>query len=334
MTVNIGNISLDRPVIAAPMAGVSDRPYRLLAREMGAGLAVSEMITSKLELRNTTKTRYRMDIHDEQAPVVVQLVGTNPRLMSEAAKFNVDNGADMIDINMGCPAKKVCKKLAGSALLGDEPLVASILESVVSAVDVPVTLKIRTGLTPENKNAVTVARIAERSGIQALAIHGRTRQCRFKGEAEYQTIANVKQSVSIPVIANGDIDSPETAKLVMLQTNADAVMIGRAAQGQPWLFQQIADYLDKGHYHDEPNVSEKADIILKHIRAIHEFYGERQGVKFARKHISWYLNKLGFELNAERSKINQQNTTVEQLKQLKSVLETIQILSQNQLPAA
>ncbi len=333
--MNIGLIKLKNPVIAAPMAGVSDRPYRALARQMGAAMAVSEMLTDQPHLRDSAKTRFRMDINDEQAPVSVQLVGTDPHLLAEAAKFNADNGADIIDINMGCPAKKVCKKRAGSALLGDEALVKTILESVVAAVDIPVTLKIRTGLTPEERNAVSIAKIAEASGIQALTIHGRTRQCRFIGGVEYETITQVKQSVSIPIIANGDIDSPQKALSVLSSTGADAVMIGRAAQGRPWLFKQIASYLEDGSLIEEPGLEEKSAIILQHIAAIHTFYGEHLGVKLARKHIAWYLSKINLDVSAERAVINQQQTIKKQYQCLENVLN--QIRSSNycqQQPAA
>lgn len=309
------------------MAGVSDRPYRQIVRQMGAGLAVSEMLTSQLNLHHTAKSQHRMNIIDEQAPVSVQLVGTEPKLLAEAARFNVENGADIIDINMGCPAKKVCKKLAGSALLGDQKLVESILQEVVGAVDVPVTLKIRTGLNPEQRNAEEIALIAENCGVQALTIHGRTRQCKFVGEVEYDSIAAVKKRVSIPVIANGDIDSPEKAAAVLNQTSADAVMIGRAAQGRPWLFKQVAAYLKSGELINEPKWLEKKQIILRHISAIHDFYGEHMGVKFARKHIAWYLDKLSLtfdenstlSLRDSRSLINQQNSIETQLDTLKSV---------------
>ena len=318
--MRIGNISLKNAVIAAPMAGVSDRPYRALARSLGASMAVSEMLTAQPHLRDTTKTRYRMDIHQEEPPVSVQLVGTDPQLLADAARFNVENGADIIDINMGCPAKKVCKKLAGSALLGDEALVAEILTTVVKSVDAPVTLKIRTGLSPDARNALKIAHIAEQSGVKALTIHGRTRQCRFVGDVEYDTIAEVKEAISIPVIANGDIDTPEKALTVMRLTGADAVMIGRAAQGRPWLFGQVATFLETGERQMEPGNEEKITIILQHIAAIHAFYGERLGVKLARKHIAWYLNHLHGDLTVERAEINRQLTTQMQYQFLDSAL--------------
>ncbi|MGH1542299.1 MAG: tRNA dihydrouridine synthase DusB [Arenicella sp.] len=321
--MQIGPITLANSVIAAPMAGVSDRPYRQVARAMGAGLAVSEMLTSQVSLRHTTKSKFRMNIHEEAAPVSVQLVGTEPHLLAEAAQFNVANGADIIDINMGCPAKKVCKKLAGSSLLGDAPLVERIVSAVVNAVPVPVTLKIRTGLVPEERNVVQIARIAQENGIQALTIHGRTRQCKFVGPVEYDSIAEAKRSVSIPVIANGDIDSPEKAAAVLKYTGADAVMIGRATQGQPWLLRQIAHFLETGESLLEPVWSEKKQIMLDHIAEIHRFYGERLGVKFARKHIAWYLNRLPMNLVAQRSSINQQDTTVQQMAALEQLFSAI-----------
>ena len=319
--MQIGSIKLENSVISAPMAGVSDRPYREIVREMGAGLAVSEMLTSQSNLHHTDKSRYRMNIRDERAPISVQLVGTEPNLLAEAAQFNVENGADIIDINMGCPAKKVCKKLAGSALLGDPLLVERILKAVVGAVDVPVTLKIRTGLNPEQRNAEEIARIAEHCGVKALTIHGRTRQCKFVGSVEYESIAAVKRAVSIPIIANGDIDSAEKAQQVLKQTSADAIMIGRAAQGRPWLFQQVLAFLETGELIAEPCWADKKQIILRHILAIHDFYGDTMGIKFARKHIAWYLDKLSPELNlrAERSLINQQQNIETQLQALHAV---------------
>ena len=332
--MKIGSVTLQSPVIAAPMAGVSDKPYRTLVRSMGAGMAVSEMLTSKLQFRHTTKTRFRMDIHDEQAPVSVQLVGAEPDVLAEAALFNAKNGADIIDINMGCPAKKVCKKLAGSALLGDEMLVKDILNAVVSAVNIPVTLKIRTGLTPENRNAIKIAEIAESAGIQALTIHGRTRQCRFTGSAEYETITEVKQAVGIPIIANGDIDTPQKALAILEKTNVDAIMIGRAAQGRPWLFRQIIDFLSTGKASPEPSLNKKIEIIFQHIHAIHAFYGERMGVKFARKHIAWYLNNLSTDLKKERLLINQQENIALQIDCLEQVLMKFSSLNKYQLSAA
>lgn len=287
--MQIGPYTLTNPVIAAPMAGVTDKPYRQVCRDNGAGLVVSEMITSQADLRHTSKTKFRSDLIGEPEPVVVQIVGTDPHQLAEAARHNVANGAQIIDINMGCPAKKVCKKAAGSALLADEPLVKEILSTVVASIDVPVTVKIRTGTTPSSKNAVTIGQIAQDAGVQALTIHGRTRECKFVGDVEYDTIAAVKAALDIPVTANGDICTPEHAGRVLAHTKADAVMIGRAAQGQPWLFRQIADYLKYNSYSPAPSIEQRYLIITNHVRAIHEFYGEVLGVRLARKHIKWYL---------------------------------------------
>ncbi len=287
--MQIGPYKLANSVVAAPMAGVSDKPYRKVCRQHGAGMVVSEMVTSRSELRTTTKSKFRHDLAGEPEPVVVQIVGTEPALLAQAAQYNVDNGAQIIDINMGCPAKKVCKKAAGSALLANQELVAQILTTVVDAVDVPVTVKIRTGSSPQERNAVQIASIAEQSGVSAITVHGRTRACRFVGQVEYDSIKQVKQNIAIPVIANGDIDSPEKAKSVLDYTGADAVMIGRAAQGQPWLFQQVADYLQTGEYGEAPNLNDRVVSMVDHIRAIHQFYGARLGVRLARKHIKWYL---------------------------------------------
>ena len=289
MAIKIGPFQLANSVIAAPMAGVTDKPYRKLCRQYGAAMTVSEMVTSKLELRESTKSQFRMDLAGEPEPVVVQIVGTEPHQLAAAAQFYVDNGAQIIDINMGCPAKKVCKKAAGSALLENEPLVKEILQTVVDSVDVPVTLKIRTGANPDARNALNIAKIAEQAGVQCLTIHGRTRQCKFVGAVEYDTIAAVKNAVSIPIIANGDVCTPRDALNVMTQTGADAIMIGRAAQGQPWLFQQVAGYLENGEVSEIPSQLRRANTIIEHISAIHQFYGPRLGVKFARKHIKWYL---------------------------------------------
>ena len=298
--MKIGPYDIANPVIAAPMAGVTDKPYRQVCRDNGAGMVVSEMVTSQLDLRHSTKSRYRLDLSGEPEPVVVQIVGTDPNELAQAAQYNVENGAQIVDINMGCPAKKVCKKAAGSALLANEPLVKEILTTVVKSVDVPVTVKIRTGQTPEERNATTIAQIAEDAGIQSLTIHGRTRQCKFVGDVEYDTIAEVKQLVRIPVIANGDISTPEHAKKVLAYTNADAVMIGRAAQGQPWLFKQVADYLLTGQYSAKPSLLERAQMISAHLQAIHSFYGDLLGVRLARKHIKWYLEHWDSAICNER----------------------------------
>lgn len=286
----IGAVQLSNNLIAAPMAGVTDRPFRQLCRAMGAGLAVSEMVTSDMRLWNTGKSRRRMDHEGEDAPRSVQIAGAEPGMMADAARENADRGAQLIDINMGCPAKKVCNRMAGSALLADEALVGRILEAVVSAVEVPVTLKIRTGPSPEDRNGVRIARIAEESGISALAVHGRTRACAFRGEAEFETIRAIKRTVSIPVIANGDIDSPERARRVLADTGADGIMIGRAAQGRPWLFRAIARYLATGERMPEPGPAEAGAILLGHLENLYGFYGEELGVRVARKHIGWYAD--------------------------------------------
>ena len=275
-------------VVLAPMAGVTDRPFRQLCRRLGAGLTVSEMVTSDPRLRTSTKTLRRIDHEGEPAPRSVQIAGADPTRLADAARFNVARGADIIDINMGCPAKKVCNVAAGSALLSDEILVGRILERVVAAVDVPVTVKIRTGPAPDRRNAVRIGRIAEAAGIAAIAVHGRTRRCAFKGAVEYGSIRAVKRSVSIPVIANGDIASPEQARRVLVFTGADAVMIGRAAQANPWLPGAVAAYLRSGAKVVPPNMQERADVLLEHMQALHAFYGESTGVRIARKHLSWH----------------------------------------------
>ena len=288
----IGPYSIDSQVILAPMAGVTDRPFRQLCRRMGAGLAISEMVTSDTDLWQSRKTRTRLDHQGEAAPVAIQIAGAEPAMMAEAARLNVEHGAEIIDINMGCPAKKVCKKAAGSALLRDEKLVAEILQAVVAAVAVPVTLKIRTGWSPDERNAVRIARIAEDSGIQALAIHGRTRACRFEGQAEYATIAEVVSKSRIPVFCNGDIDSPQKAAHVLQITGAQAVMIGRAAQGRPWIFREIDYYLRTGRQHPEPSLTEIRDILCTHLCELTELYGQLMGPRIARKHLGWYLKTL------------------------------------------
>ena len=290
--MKIGPHLLESPVIAAPMAGVTDQPFRNLCRKLGAALAVSEMVTSNTKLWKSKKTQFRLNHIGEDAPRAVQIAGTDPLQMAEAAKLNADLGAEIIDINMGCPAKKVCKAAAGSALLRDEPLVASILHTVVTSVDIPVTLKIRTGWSEESKNAVQIAKIAEEHGIQALTIHGRTRNDFFNGVAEYETIAEVKSEIKIPIIANGDIDSPKKAFEVLKFTHADAVMIGRAAQGSPWIFREIAHYLRTKEEMPPPTINERKDILLEHLGELYNFYGEERAVRLARKHVSWYLGDL------------------------------------------
>ncbi len=289
---SIGQYQIAHKTVLAPMAGVTDLPFRQLCREMGAGLVVSEMVAADPSTWTTRKSRLRIQFGDEPAPRSVQIAGYDPQMMAEAAQFNVAQGAEIIDINMGCPAKKVCKRAAGSALLQDPQLVSEILQAVVAAVDVPVTLKIRTGWDRQNRNAVSIAKIAEEAGIAALAVHGRTRACRFVGEVEYDTIAQVAEAVAIPVLANGDISSPEKALAVLKHTGAAAVMIGRAAQGNPWLFQQINHYLEHGKILAPPSIEEVSAVMTRHLQALHEFYGEVGGVRISRKHIGWYLNPL------------------------------------------
>jgi len=284
----IGPYQLSNQVVLAPMAGVTDRPFRQLCKQLGAGMAVSEMVSSNSLLWGSEKTKRRANHDGEADPISVQIMGTEPTMMATAAKHNADNGAQIIDINMGCPAKKVCNVQAGSALMQNESLVKEILEAIVAAVDIPVTLKIRTGWDTENRNALDIARIAEQSGIQSLAIHGRTRACMYKGDAEYDTIANVKSRISIPVMANGDISTPEKAKFVLDYTGADAVMIGRAAQGRPWIFREIDHFLKTGQIMSAPSTTEIRDILLGHLTNLYAFYGEYTGVRMARKHISWY----------------------------------------------
>ncbi|HRQ65479.1 MAG TPA: tRNA dihydrouridine synthase DusB [Xanthomonadaceae bacterium] len=286
--MQIGRHTIDPPLVLAPMAGVTDKPFRVLCKRLGAGLCVSEMTTSDPRLWRTPKSRWRMDHAGEPDPISVQVAGYDPAMMAEAARFNVDHGAQIIDINMGCPARKVCRVDAGSALLRDELLVARILDAVVAAVEVPVTLKIRTGWAREHVNGVAIARIAEASGIAALAVHGRTREDRFEGEAEYATIAAIKRAVAIPVIANGDIDSPRKAREVLRLSGADALMIGRGAQGRPWIFREIAHFLATGRTLPEPGPLEVGDILLEHLERLHAHYGEAAGVRIARKHLGWY----------------------------------------------
>ena len=286
--MRIGTHSITPGLILAPMAGVTDKPFRQLCKRLGAGLAVSEMTSGDPRLWHTRKSLHRMDHVGEPAPISVQIAGTEPQVLADAARYNVDHGAQIIDINMGCPAKKVCNAWAGSALMRDEALVARILEAVVAAVEVPVTLKIRTGWDARNRNGLRIARIAENAGIAALAVHGRTRDQHYTGAAEYETIAAIKSALRIPVLANGDIDSPQKAAFVLQTTGADALLIGRAAQGRPWIFREIAHYLATGALLPSPALSEVRDILLGHLQALHEFYGEPQGVRIARKHLGWY----------------------------------------------
>ena len=287
-TFKIAHFEFNSRAVLAPMAGVTDRPFRQLCKELGAGMAVSEMISSNSLLWGSSKTLRRANHLGEVEPRIVQILGADPQLMAKAAQHNVANGAQLIDINMGCPAKKICNVMAGSALLRDEELVKQILEAVVNAVNVPVTLKIRTGWDKNNKNGVLIAKIAEQMGIQSLAVHGRTRACGYSGEAEYDTIAEIKAAVRIPVIANGDIRNPEKARWVLDYTQADAVMIGRAAQGNPWIFREINHYLTTGEPLPEPSLQEICDTLLRHLNNLYDFYGEYTGVRMARKHVSWY----------------------------------------------
>ena len=311
--MKIGPYQLNNNLVLAPMAGVTDRPFRQLCKNLGAGLAVSEMVSSNSLLWGSKKTQRRANHQGEVEPKSIQIAGADPKLMADAARHNVDRGAQIIDINMGCPAKKVCNVMAGSALLQDESLVARILEAVVAAVEVPVTLKIRTGWDKDHRNGVRVATIAQESGIQSLAVHGRTRACGYKGEAEYDTIAAIKAAVNLPVIANGDITTPEKAKHVLEYTKADGVMIGRAAQGRPWIFREIAHFLETGEKLPEPSTREVRDILLGHLNNLYEFYGEYTGVRVARKHISWY-SKGQSHGAAFRQAVNRVDTVEEQLK--------------------
>lgn len=301
------------------MAGITDKPFRKLCRSMGAHACVSEMTSANPALFNSRKSLLRMDMVDDESPRIVQIAGSDPLMLAEAARYNVQQGAEIIDINMGCPAKKVCNVLAGSSLLRDEPLVSRILESVVGAVDVPVTLKIRTGWEPQNRNALTIARIAVESGIRQLTVHGRTRACKFNGRAEHDTVAAIKSRISIPVIANGDIDSAEEAVRVLHYTGTDGVMIGRAALGNPWIFRQINSLLDSATVTARPLLDEIRDTLLAHLQAIHAFYGEYGGVRIARKHIGWYCDRLaGFNGNL-KAQINRTECAETQLQLIKDL---------------
>ncbi|MEN8216743.1 MAG: tRNA dihydrouridine synthase DusB [Pseudomonadota bacterium] len=311
--MQISTYTLKNKLILAPMAGVTDRPFRQLCKQLGAGMAVSEMISSNSLLWGSEKTKRRANHDGETEPRCVQIAGADPKLLAKAAQHNAENGAQMIDINMGCPAKKVCNVMAGSALLKDETLVSKILETVVNAVQVPVTLKIRTGWDKEHRNGVRIAQIAEQAGVQALAIHGRTRANGFSGEAEYDTIAAIKATIKIPVIANGDIRSPEKAKYVLDYTSADAVMIGRAALGYPWIFREIDHYLKTGKKLPPPSLTEIRDTLLAHLDNLYQFYGEYTGVRVARKHLSWY-SKGQPHGAAFRNTVNRVETRLEQLK--------------------
>ena len=321
--MKIGSYTLRNNIILAPMAGVTDRPFRQLCRRLGAGLAVSEMVSSNSLLWGSEKTRRRADHQGEDEPKSVQIMGADPRLMADAARYNVDCGAQIIDINMGCPAKKVCNVLAGSALLRDEQLVGDVLQAVVSAVNVPVTLKIRTGWDKTQRNGVTIAKLAEASGIQALAIHGRTRACGYSGEAEYDTIAAIKTAVSIPVIANGDITTPQKARQVLTATGADGIMIGRAAQGRPWLFRNINHFLKTGEILPEPDIREIRSILLGHLQNLYAFYGEYTGVRMARKHIAWY-SKGQRHGAAFRQTVNRLESAEQQLRTTKDFFDHLE----------
>ena len=305
------------------MAGVTDKPFRLLCKRLGAGLAVSEMTTADPRLWQTRKSLNRMDHEGEPEPVSVQIAGYDPTMLAEAARFNVANGAQMIDINMGCPAKKVCNVWSGSALLQDEPLVARIVKAVVDAVDVPVTLKIRTGWDRQHKNALTIARIAEDNGIAALAVHGRTRADKYEGHAEYDTIAAVKSAACIPVLANGDITTPQQARYVLDVTGADAVMIGRGAQGRPWIFREISHYLATGELLRQPSPSDISTILLGHLEHLYAFYGEQAGVRIARKHLGWYAKDRP-ENTAFRDVVNRAENAGDQLRLTRDYFESLQ----------
>jgi tRNA-dihydrouridine synthase B len=320
--MRIGSRTLRNNLFVAPMAGVTDRPFRQLCKTFGAGLAVSEMVASNSLLWGSEKTRRRANHDGEVEPISVQIAGADPAMMADAARFNVEQGAQIIDVNMGCPAKKVCNTMAGSALLKDEPLVGQILESVVKAVDVPVTLKFRTGWDTANKNALKVARIAEESGVQLLSLHGRTRACGFSGRAEYDTILDVKRSTRLPVVANGDITTPEEAKRVLQYTGADGIMIGRAAQGRPWIFREILHYLSTGEKLPPPLVSEIHAVLIAHLHELYSFYGKERGVKVARKHISWYTKGLAGSASF-RHRMNQLESCEEQLSAVNGFFEQL-----------
>ena len=329
----IGPHRIQPKVVLAPMAGVTDKPFRLLCKRLGAGLAVSEMTTSDPRFWRTAKSVHRMDHVGEPDPISVQIAGTVPSAMAEAARHNVALGAQLIDINMGCPAKKVCNAWAGSALMREPELVTRILEAVVRAVDVPVTLKIRTGWDADHRNAPEIARIAEASGIAALAVHGRTRDQQYAGAAEYETIAMIKSMLRIPVIANGDVDSPQKAKQVLEATGCDAVMVGRAAQGRPWILGQIAHYLDSGELQPEPSPAQVRDILLGHLEHLHAFYGEVSGVRIARKHLGWYAKDRP-ENATFRSVVNRAQTADEQLRLTRDYFDALAAGVATGLPAA
>lgn len=320
--MHIGPYKLENKLIVAPMAGVTDRPFRTLCKHFGAGHAVSEMMTSDKTLRMSKKSLYRANFDGELAPISAQIAGSDPIELAEAARYQVANGAQIVDINMGCPAKKVCNKLAGSALLQDENLVARILESVVNAVNVPVTLKTRLGFLNGEENILRVAKVAEQSGIVALALHGRTREDMYLNTARYELIKQVKQLIKIPVIANGDIDSPEKAKFVLEYTGADGIMIGRAAQGRPWIFREIQHYLDHGEYLAAPQIAEIKDVLLGHLAELYQFYGEYSGCRIARKHIAWYTKGLRSS-NEFRQNMYKVESTLEQARVVEQYFDSL-----------
>jgi tRNA-dihydrouridine synthase B len=331
--MRIGPHAIEPGVILAPMAGVTDKPFRVLCKRLGAGLAMSEMTTSDPRFWHTAKSLRRMDHAGEPDPVGVQIAGTEPEVLAEAARYNVAHGAQLIDINMGCPAKKVCNAWAGSALMRDETLVARILEAVVASVDVPVTLKIRTGWDAQHRNAPAIARIAQESGIAALAVHGRSREQHYAGVAEYDTVAAIKAELRIPVIANGDIDSPRKAAEVLRRTGCDAVMVGRAAQGRPWIFRSIAHYLACGELLPEPGAAEVRDILLGHLESLHAFYGEEAGVRIARKHLGWYAKDRP-ENHAFRAVVNRAQTAADQVRLTRDYFDALAAGVSPELPAA
>ena len=320
--MRIGSYQLDNALIVAPMAGVTDRPFRTLCKHFGAGHAVSEMMTADKTLRMSKKSLYRANFDGELAPISAQIAGSDPEQLAEAARYQVANGAQIVDINMGCPAKKVCNKLAGSALLQDEELVQRILNAVVEAVNVPVTLKTRLGFKNGEENILKVAQYAEQAGIAALALHGRTREDMYLNTARYELIKAVKQSINIPVIANGDIDSPEKAKYVLDYTGADAIMIGRAAQGRPWIFREIEHYLKTGTHLQAPEITEIREVLLGHLSELYQFYGEYSGCRIARKHIAWYTKGLR-DSNAFRQAMYKVESTAEQAQVVSDYFEQL-----------
>ena len=321
--MKIGPYQLENNLILAPMAGISDHPFRSLCKQLGAGLAVSEMVASNPALREHKRTLLKADHKDEIGLRSVQILGTNPEQMADAARYNAERGAQIIDINMGCPAKKVCSVAAGSALLRDEALVKKILDAVVNAVDIPVTLKIRTGWDMHSRNAVDIAKIAENSGIAALTLHGRTRACKFNGQAEYETIKDVKLAVNIPIIANGDIDSAQKASYVLATTGADAIMIGRAAQGNPWIFKQVDHFLKTGKDLEKPSANDIHNTLLTHLEQLYSFYGNLSGVRIARKHIGWYFKHFDTISIETRNQLNQAISPTKQLALINSAFNHI-----------